>query len=41
MDFYASEDIYMNMAEILHYKVQFQIRDKSYSQEQQKHKKKI
>ena len=29
MDFYASESIYMNMAEIFHYQVQFQIRDVS------------
>lgn len=27
MDLYANESIYMNMAEILHYQVQFQIRD--------------
>ena len=31
MDFYSNEDIFMNMAEILHYTVQFQIRDKSYA----------
>ena len=31
MDFYASESIFMNMAEILHYQVQFQIRDISHS----------
>ena len=30
MDLYANESIYMNMAEILHYQVQFQIRDTSY-----------
>ena len=30
MDFYASEKIYMNMAEIFHYQVQFRIRDISY-----------
>ena len=39
MDFYSNEDIFMNMAEILHYKVQFQIRDKSYSEGQQHLKK--
>ena len=38
MDFYSNEDIFMDMAEILHYKVQFQIRDKSYTQGK-KHKK--
>ena len=32
MDFYSSEEMFMNMAEILHYKVQFQITDKSYVQ---------
>ena len=32
MDFYSNEDIFMNLAEILHYKVQFQIKDKSYIQ---------
>ena len=31
MDLYADELIYMNMAEILHYQVQFQIRDISHS----------
>ena len=30
MDFYASENIFMRMAEVLHYIAQFQIRDKSY-----------
>ena len=30
MDFYASENIFMKMAEILHYIAQFQIRDESY-----------
>lgn len=39
MDFYSNEDIFMNMAEILHYKVQFQIRDKSYDKgKRDKHK---
>ena len=33
MDFYSNEDIFMNMAEILHYVVQFQIRDRSYPQD--------
>ena len=33
MDLYAGEVIYMNMAEILHYQVQFQIRDISYVQD--------
>ena len=32
MDFYSSEEIFMKMAEILHYQVQFQIIDKSYFQ---------
>ena len=32
MDLYANELIYMNMAEILHYQVQFQIRDISHTQ---------
>ena len=32
LDLYASEMNFMNMAEILHYQVQFQIRDISYSQ---------
>ena len=36
MDFYASESIYMNMAEILHYQVQFQIRDVPHKQNQEK-----
>ena len=40
MDFYSNEDIFMNMAEILHYNVQFQIRDKSYA-EGKKHLKKL
>ena len=31
MDLYADELIYMNMAEVLHYQVQFQIRDISHS----------
>ena len=31
MDLYAEEPFYMDMAEILHYQVQFQIRDISYS----------
>ena len=31
MDLYTEEPIYMDMAEILHYQVQFQIRDISYS----------
>ena len=30
MDFYASENTFMKMAEILHYVTQFQIRDRSY-----------
>ena len=30
MDFYASENIFMRMAEVMHYIAQFQIRDKSY-----------
>ena len=34
MDLYASEIMYMNMAEILHYQVQFQIRDISYHQDE-------
>ena len=36
MDFYASELIYMNMAEIFHYQVQFQIRDISYFKGEEK-----
>ena len=36
MDFYADESIYMNMAEILHYQVQFQIRDISHSANEEK-----
>ena len=39
MDFYSSEDIFMEMAEILHYKVQFQITDKSYYQGKRQRKK--
>ena len=38
MDFYASELIYMNMAEILHYQVQFQIRDISHYKDEDKKK---
>ena len=33
MDLYSSESIYMNMAEILHYQVQFQIRDIPHEQD--------
>jgi hypothetical protein len=40
MDFYSSEEIFMKMAEILHYQVQFQIIDKSYFQGK-RHKKRI
>ena len=40
MNLYSSEEIFMKMAEILHYQVQFQIIDKSYFQGK-KHKKKI
>ena len=40
MDLYAREIIYMNMAEILHYQVQFQIRDKSHSQDEEEDKNK-
>ena len=39
MDFYASEKIYMNMAEIFHYQVQFRIRDISYHENEEEHKK--
>ena len=35
MDLYASESIYMNMAEILHYQVHFQIRDISHFQDEE------
>ena len=38
MDFYSNEEIFMNMAEILHYKVQFQIRDKSFAKGQKNKK---
>ena len=38
MDLYASEPIYMNMAEILHYQVHFQIRDISHFQGEQNKK---
>ena len=34
MDFYASENIFMKTAEILHYIAQFQIRDKSYNKDE-------
>ena len=36
MDLYADEPIYMDMAEILHYQLQFQIRDISYSSNEKK-----
>ena len=40
MDFYASESIFMNMAEILHYVTQFQIRDRSTYQDKKIRKRK-